>query len=125
MAYLIDSSLWVALFLDFDTQHNKATQLFKKLKGPIDLPYCVVSEVVTILAYKHSKEQADNFLSFIEYNRDITLLDNSLSDEMMFYKSVQSKISFTDAALLFLVKKLNANLVTFDKQLARIHKKIS
>ena len=63
MAYLLDSSVWVALFLDFDTQHKKAEQLFEKLSGTIYVPYCVASEVITVLTYKHSKEQADNFIA--------------------------------------------------------------
>jgi len=123
MAYLLDSSVWVALFLDFDTQHRKAERLLPKLKGTLYAPYCVVSEVVTILAYKHSKEQADNFLAFIENNRDVALVDDRLAEEIAFYKSVSAQISFADAALLFLSKRLKANLVTFDRQMERMSRK--
>jgi predicted nucleic acid-binding protein len=124
MTNLIDSSIWVALFLDFDSQHEKAERLFKKLKGIAYVPYCVVNEVTTILAYKHSKKQADNFLRYIEHNRDLVLLDESLADEIEFYASLQDRVSFTDAALLFLSQKLKASLVTFDKQLKRIAKRM-
>jgi len=123
MTHLLDSSVWVALFLDFDTQHEKAKHLFEKLKGTIYVPYCVVNEVVTILAYKHSKEQADSFVRFIESNQDLILLDDILREEIKFYVSLKARVFFTDAALLFLSSKLKAELVTFDKQLKRLNKK--
>jgi len=120
MGNLLDSSVWVALFLDFDTQHTKAERLFLKLQGKIYLPYCVVTEVTTVLAYKHSKEQANQFISFIEQNQDIELLDDIVAEEIRFYKFLQARISFVDATLLFLSKKLNTRLVTFDQQLQRL-----
>jgi predicted nucleic acid-binding protein len=120
MAHLLDSSVWISLFLDFDTHHKKAERIFGELRGIMYVPYCVVSEVVTILAYKHSKKQADSFIAFIESNRDIVLFDDTIGEEIAFYKSVEAKISFTDAALLFLAKKLEAKLITFDKQLANL-----
>ena len=123
MANLVDSSVWIALFLDFDTQHKKAELLFAKLKGAIYLPYCVLNEVTTILAYKHSKRQADQFLDFIEENPSINLLHDSVSEEMIFYKTLQARLSFTDAALLLFSKTTKAELLTFDKQLQRFAKR--
>ena len=124
MASLIDSSVWVALFLDFDTQHTKAERLFSKLRGKIYLPYCVLNEVATVLAYKHSKKQANQFLSFIEENHDINLLEDSSTEEISFYQSQSARISFSDAALLLLTGKLSVNFITFDKQLERLARKI-
>ena len=123
MANLVDSSVWVALFLDFDTQHLKAQRLFLKIKGRIYLPYCVLNETATILAYKHSKKQADQFLNFIVENRDIGVLEDNSSEEMSFYKSLNTRISFTDATLLLFAKRLKVSLLTFDKQLERLAKR--
>ena len=122
MAHLIDSSVWIALFLDFDTQHKKAVLFFDDLRGNIYIPYCVVNETTTILAYKHSKQQADNFLTYVEHNSAVTLISDNAEEEIVYYKSLTNKISFTDAALLLLSQKLGAELVTFDKQLARVAK---
>lgn len=119
MAHLVDSSVWVALFLDFDTQHKKAEQTIQKLTGIIYVPYCVIVEVTTILAYKHSKQLADNFIAYIHNNKDLKIINNDALDEMDFYTTLPNKISFADAALIFLVGKLDAKLVTFDKQLER------
>ena len=123
MAHLVDSSVWVALFLDFDTQHHKAEQAILKLSGVIYVPYCVIAEVATILAYKHSKQLANNFIEYIHDNKDIKIINNDALDEIDFYAALPHKISFVDAALLFLSSKLDAKLTTFDKQLERIAKK--
>ena len=123
MASLLDSSVWVALFLDFDTQHKKAEQLFSKLKGKIYLPYCVLNEVATVLAYKHSKKQADRFLDFLDKNPSINLLQDNTPEETMFYRTLQARLSFTDAALLLFSKTTKAELLTFDKQLQRLVKR--
>lgn len=125
MARLVDSSVWVALFLYFDTQHRKAEQTMKKLSGTVYLPYCVIAEVVAILAYKHSKKLADNFIAYAHDNRDFKIINNDALDEMEFYPTIPHRLSFVDVALIFLSDKLDATLITFDKQLERIAKKVS
>lgn len=122
MVNLVDSSVWVALFLDFDTQHTKAERLFSKLKGRIHLPYCVLNETTTILAYKHSKKQADHFLNFATGNHDIDFVEDNSAEEIPFYKSLDAKISFTDAALLLFARDVHTKLITFDKQLEHLAK---
>ncbi len=121
--HLVDSSVWVGLFLDFDTQHAKAERFFSNLKGGIYLPYCVLNETVTVLAYKHSKKQADQFLNFVGRDHKIKLIEDNIEEESSFFKSLTARISFTDAALLLLKRKLKANLVTFDEQLERLAKR--
>lgn len=123
MKHLVDSSVWVGLFLDFDVQHRKAVQLVHKLKGVLYIPYCVLNEVATVLVYKHSKAQADQFLDYIAQNRDIKLVSDSSKEEIRFYRTISHRISFTDAALLYLSETLDAELITFDRQLNRIAKK--
>lgn len=124
MAYIVDTSVWVALFLDFDVEHQKARRILDRIRDTIYVPYCVISETATVLAYKHSKKQADNFLVYIENNRDLILINNEIAEELNFYKSLPHKISFADSALILLSRKLNAELITFDRQLLRIAKKI-
>ncbi|NIA10007.1 MAG: PIN domain-containing protein [Nitrospiraceae bacterium] len=121
--YLIDSSVWVALFLEFDSNHKKAEEIIPKLEGKIYLPYNVIVEVTSVLTYKHSKKQADNFLDYIEDNKDIVLFENELKPEIEFFKKIDKKISFVDISLIFLSKKLDLNLITFDSQMISLAKK--
>lgn len=123
MGVIVDSSVWVALFLAADTQHAKAARLLPQISAPLYVPYCVIAEVATVLAYKHSKAQANAFFDYLDGNRDITLLDDTLQDEMIFFRRTPQKISFTDAALIFLAQRLHARVITFDRQLERVAKK--
>lgn len=123
MAHLIDSSVWVALFLEFDTQHRKAAQTIEKCTGAVYLPYCVILEVTTVLTYKHSKQLADNFIAYARDNRDITIINDDALEEMVFYAMTPHELSFVDISLIFLSGKLDAALVTFDARLGRAAKK--
>lgn len=104
--------------MDFDSQHQKAADIFSNIDDRIYLPYGVIAEVSTILTYKHSKNQANNFLEFISDNIDIILLENQILPEIDFFKNIKSSISFIDASLLLMSEKLNLTLITFDKQIA-------
>ncbi len=121
--HIVDSSVWVALFLDFDTQHARAVRTLERLLGVLYVPYCIVAETVSVLAYKHSKTQADNFLRYIADNVDITIVAPNIDDEIAFYATVAGRLSFADSVLIVQARKLNAALVTFDEQLARVAKK--
>lgn len=123
MAHLVDSSVWVALFLDFDAQHRKAERIIRNLDSQIYASYGVIAEVATVLAYKQSKASANHFISYLRDNRDFAIINDDALEEMNFYASIADKISFVDAALIFLSRKLGAELITFDKQLERIARK--
>lgn len=70
--YIIDSSVWVSLFLDFDVNHNESIEIFEKISNSkIVMPYCVINEVSSVLTYKWNKNIANNFLNFIKNNEDI------------------------------------------------------
>lgn len=120
--YLIDSSVWVALFLSFDANHAKAQNLITALSGGIYVSYGVISEVLTVLTYKHSKSQANSFIDYITDNADIILINDDFLEEVRFFKNLDKKISFIDASLIYLSKKLNLTIVTLDKELGRIVK---
>lgn len=123
MGNLVDSSVLVALFLDFDTQHTKAERVWRQLQGHIYIPYCVANEVITILTYKHSKQQADKFIDFLAGVDEIEVIEDTFQREAEFYKKLNARVSFTDAALILFSLRLQAGLITFDKQLERLAKK--
>lgn len=109
--------------MEFDSNHKKAEEIISKLEGKIYLPYNVIVEVASVLTYKHSKKQANNFLDYIEDNKDIILLENELKSEIEFFKKIDKKVSFVDISLIFLSKRLDLNLITFDSQMISLAKK--
>lgn len=120
MAHLVDSSVFIALFLDFDTNHHKAVSLMEGLHGPVYIPYGAVGETATVLAYKHSKKQADLFIEYLEQSDQIEFIDARPRDEITFFTSLSQCISFVDSTLLFYSRKMDIPLITFDRQLAKI-----
>lgn len=123
MAKLIDSSVWIGLYVDDDAHHAKAVRLFKELSGTVYVPHLVCSEVATVVTYKHSKQQANRFVAFLDDNPNIELIDSDPAADRAFFQTITSKISFPDATLLRLAKELDAELVTYDKQLAGLYRK--
>ena len=121
--HLLDSSVWIALFIEDDSCHARAELIFVSLTGIVYVPYCIVLEVVTILERKHSLQQALKFLSFIENDARVLLVNDDIHEEVDFFVGLGESTSFVDASLLFLSKKLGAQLTTFDKNLLLLAKK--
>ncbi|MDP2090510.1 MAG: PIN domain-containing protein [Candidatus Gracilibacteria bacterium] len=123
--YIIDSSVWVSLFLDFDINHIESKQIFEKLgNSKIVLPYCVINEVSSVLTYKGSKDISNNFLRFIKNNNDIFIENDNIFEEIDFFIENNSKVSFTDLAVIKIAKDYLLDLITFDKQMANIYKRM-
>ncbi len=121
MAILIDSSVWVALYLDFDSNHEKAKNLFQLLEGKrVYLPYCIIVEVASVLARKHSKKQADDFLEFVIENCDIYIFNDTIDEEIRSFLGLPDRISFTDSSIICIAKQRGLEVLSFDKQLLQI-----
>jgi len=124
--YIIDSSVWVSLFLDFDSNHKKSILIFETIiNSKIILPYCVINEVVTVLTYKWNKNISHSFLNFIKDNNDIFIENDNIFEEIDFFTSISSRVSFTDTSVIMIAKKHWLDLITFDKQMIWIFKKFS
>ena len=121
--YIIDSSVFVAFYYEGDQNHENALAIIKEISGKtlIVHPY-VVSEVATVLTYKISKKIAETFLSDVIGVDDIHIPNPDVLLESEFFIFQKKKISFTDATLVYLAKKLNAKLITFDKQMISLLK---
>ena len=120
MAKLIDSSVWIALYLEKDAQHAKAKRFFDTLSEKVYLPAYVVSEVASVLTYKHSKAQADTFVEFVMTHPDIEWLESQSYDDAVYFRSIPVRLSFIDITLVRLATALKVELVTFDRQLERL-----
>lgn len=122
-ASFFDSSFWIALYLDSDTHHEKAVDVLKKIKGQVFISNLIFAEVVTVLTYKHSREQSDKFIDFIRKSNDITYLNYDLNDLLNFHLSHKYKISFPGSSILFLAKNNSFKLFTFDNELEKLQSK--
>ncbi|MBI4121774.1 MAG: type II toxin-antitoxin system VapC family toxin [Parcubacteria group bacterium] len=114
---LLDSSVWVALFHDDDSQHERAIKIVDEIDGKIGLPHSIAFEVANVLTYKASKATADAFLFHAINNRDIEIMpDNFIAGSFLFLET-KKQISLTDVSLVVLAKQNKYDLFTFDKQM--------
>ena len=120
-AWVLDSSVWVALFLDADTNSEKAEKIFKTLFGPIYIPYIVLAEVGTVLTYRHSKQQADNFIHFVSDDARCVVIESRSSEDIVAFLNGDTRMSFADIAVLECARSLSATLITFDKEMKRAY----
>lgn len=124
-SYVIDSSVLVAFYHSEDSSHSQAKKHLKAIDGASILVHCyVVQEVCTVLTYKLGKEIADAFLHDITHSSNIRLINPMLNDEIAFFKTLNERISFTDSSLILATKQLNAELLTFDKQMESVWRKL-
>ena len=122
--FILDSNLLLAHYIKNDTTRNASFALFERIGGSeMIIPYCVIEEVSTILTYKVGKKTAEDFLNDVQAVENIFIVNDNVEKEIEYFKSIRQKISFTDAALLYLSKIYQAALVTFDQQLFRLYKK--
>ena len=122
--YLVDSSVWIALFLDDDTQHAKAVEAMDSIgDAHIQIPYGVISETVTVLSRKQSKELADKFIEYIRNNPQIHTTSSFVSEDMRIFLAEKDRLAFVDAILKNLALSNGLVLVSFDKQLLNSLKK--
>lgn len=121
--HILDSNIFIALYFKDDTLHEEAIKLLESLNEcEILIPYCVIQEVATVLAYKLGKKVADNFIEDISNSNNCFLIDNNLYEEITFFRKTNKKLSFTDISLIFLAQKYQATLITFDRQLRNLNK---
>ncbi len=113
-----DSSFLVALFLPYDTNHERAKELFMKADTVI-IPYEILIETLTVLLYKENAEfmkavyeTMESTETFVIYFSNQKYLERSLT----LFLNQKNKLSYFDYAAITLSKLLKQNLLTFDER---------
>lgn len=115
--FVLDSSVWVALFIDEDSSHAQAAEIIDAIVGHIYVPYTVLSEVATVITNKYSKQQADKFLRFVSGNGRCILVENSYTTDVQAFLDCKEPISFPDIAIVTFALHHRAQLITFDRKM--------
>ena len=124
--YLVDSSVWIALFLDDDSQHAKAVDVLRRIgDASIRIPYGVILETTTTLARKQSKQQANKFVEYVRANPQIEILMPFPLEDINVFLEEPDCLSFVDALLKGMSLRDGLALISFDKQLLNSLKRSS
>jgi len=115
---VVDSSVFVALYCESDTQHAQAVLAMNDLKGAAIVvhPY-VVQETATVLAYRFGAKLAKIFVADIKNAPNVHIPAVDLKRDIDHFTLQRKKMSFTDSALIGLAQSMNAILLTFDRQM--------
>lgn len=124
---IIDTDVWVAFFVENDSQHAKAVKLFDSFQAKstkIAIPEYVVIEVVTVLR-RLDPASVSPFMDNIVHNDLFAILpyDSELFQDVcqMVYSELYPKLSFTDLSLVVLSQQYE--VTSFDKALVLAMKK--
>lgn len=122
--YVIDSSVFIALYYEEDINHKRALEIFEELEMKVLIihPF-VIQEVATVLTYKISKQLANSFLKDLDNSFNTTVSSSSINYEINFFLKQESRLSFTDTSLIALAKAQDAALITFDKKMLSLYQK--
>ena len=123
MSYkIIDSSVYVSLFLESDSRHKEALYIFQNLWETIILiPYLIYQETLTVLSNKFSTELAQGFDTLIHSDDRFILIAPEIADEIIFWRENQKQISYIDISLIHASLKYKAELITFDKEMQKLY----
>ena len=117
---IVDSSVWVALYNELDSQHRKALS-FSTAFVDVAITEYVLLETSTLLLTKAGVDAAEKFLEYSLDSAEITVLYSSpefLQETAGLFRSLENrKLSFVDISLLLLSK--SHEVVTFDKALQK------
>ncbi len=125
-AYFIDASVWIARFRQDDFHHQRARAIFNNEipRGTrLVTSNLVIYEVLTVLAMRAGKKQAQIFGEWFFGKRELGEVTCTYVDELLepivwqlFHRTEKKDISFTDCASVVIAEAQAARtIVTFDK----------
>lgn len=122
---VLDSSVWVALFHESDSQHRKAVEAMRTVGSSLLVPEYVVLETCTVLTKLAGRSSSEQFLDRVMKNKDAQLYIGDtvfFEDVLAIYRTPLSPIwaalSFVDISLLVLSR--SHRVVTFDEALRKV-----
>jgi predicted nucleic acid-binding protein len=115
---ILDSDFVIALYLPSDSNHVKAFNIYQQYDD-----YSILSinlyEIATVLSRLLNQDEAIIVFCNIIKDFDEIVVDFEREwegDIINIYNSFSKKnISFVDCSILYIAKKLNAKIATFDK----------
>lgn len=124
-SYIFDTSFLVSLLYNDDINHFVALEKLQKLwlDNYFFLNDVILAETITVLTYKHPlhNQSIPLLLQFLDVLH-VQQQQTQFRDCLDFYFLLDQQISFQDASLLFDAFRLNAEILTFDKQMLTIYK---
>ena len=121
MKIFLDSSFIIALINKNDSLHLKALEYLELIElNECYISNLIINEVITVIGNKIGLKTAistyELLTSVFNVVNEYTLNDFN-SNVMLFYEAYNTKLSFTDSSILYIMKMEGIdNLLSFDKE---------
>ncbi len=125
---IVDSSFLISLIIGDDELHKKAVEILEKRRGvKLEIPAPVLWETLTVLNYKKGVKKTEKIFNSLNQYKNVLFVeidDNFFLEAIRFMFSRKLKISVVDAVVILLSIKEKKDLLTFDKEMIKIIKKL-
>ena len=114
---LCDADFLIALYVDKDSNHQKATEIYSQFEN-FSILNITFYEVATVLSRLFDHELAKSTLQDMkELFTNIIIFDQKLEEKTfeLYYSCNKKNISFFDCACLITAQKNNYKIASFDK----------
>lgn len=125
---IIDTSLLFAFYAKFDPNHDEAVHILeqmKEAKETLIVPQEVIAELCSVLVYKSSLADSlaavEGILGDPLYYKSDPI---SPQQVLILLKELGAQISYTDAAVLLHGRNARQGILTLDRQMKSLAKKV-
>lgn len=118
---IIDTSVWVSLFIQNDSNNNKANTILLSIKHDDVIVFdYVYIECLNVLRAKFNTENCNAFMNFVnDLTGQIYFSDPAIVRLADYYFSQFKKLSFADCMILSSAKINDYQIATFDVDLQK------
>lgn len=130
---LIDSNVWLGVFDESDSLHRKsekALQAVNQQNSQVIITNFILQEIFTVLNVKKSGLPTDAIMDVMMNNSSFVPfdIDRFWMKEMFAFASEydkKGKLSLVDISNIVLAKNFGCELLSFDKYLMKLYKKVA
>jgi predicted nucleic acid-binding protein len=121
---IVDTSVWVSLFVRSDSNHDKAKKIFLSIRhNEVVVFDYIYAESLNVLRSKFDEENCNIFITFVnELDDSIRFSDPAITRLATEYFFQFKKLSFTDCLILASAKVNDYEIATFDTELMKAAK---
>lgn len=122
MRFVLDTSAWYAYISTPDIQHSEAKSVIKQ-KPSLSVPYPVFEELVALTHKRQGKAIALKGVGKLLLSNAVDIIYISPADNQEIwelYQSYPNWLDYVDASVIWLSRKLDLPIFTFDRHLRQL-----
>lgn len=124
MKVIVDTSAWYAFFIASDPYHSESKE-FIKINPHLVTPFTIIEELAAVINNRQGKTQALKSVMAIQ-NMDLGgeaihfITSEDQNEILIQFQNTPAYIDYVDASVLWLSRKLNLPVFTFDEHFRKL-----